>query len=105
MLPLVAALLIGIIAGLRTFMAPAAVSLAAHLGPLNVRGAPLAFLGHPIAAGVLVLGAVGELVGDQLPSTPSRKTPAAFAFRIVSGALSGAAIATPSGMLVAGGVL
>ena len=39
-----AALLIGVVAGLRAFTAPAAVSLAAYLGWLPVAGTPLAFL-------------------------------------------------------------
>jgi uncharacterized membrane protein len=43
-----------------------------------------------------------ELVGDQLPSTPSRTVPVQFAARIVSGALSGAAVGHSGGSLVGG---
>ena len=44
------------------------------------------------------------LVIDQLPSAPSRKAPGGFGARIVSGALSGAAIGTPVGWLIVGGI-
>src|SRR5450432_393583 len=46
--------------------------------------------------------ALGEMVGDQLPKTPSRKVPVQFGTRIVMGALCGAAIAAPGGQLVIG---
>jgi uncharacterized membrane protein len=36
--------------------------------------------------------ALGELVADKLPKTPSRKAPGPFLFRIASGALCGAAL-------------
>ena len=43
---LFAALVIGIVAGLRAMTAPAAVSWAAPLGWLPLQGTSLAFLGH-----------------------------------------------------------
>jgi uncharacterized membrane protein len=42
------ALLIGVVAGLRTMTAPAAVSWAAHLGGLPLQGTPLAFMGATV---------------------------------------------------------
>jgi uncharacterized membrane protein len=42
------------------------------------------------------------MVGDQLPSTPSRKVPMQFGARIVSGALSGATIGSSAGSWIAG---
>ncbi|MEO8081588.1 MAG: DUF4126 family protein [Caldimonas sp.] len=99
---LVLCLLIGIVAGLRALAAPAAVSWAAYLGWLPLAGTPLAFLGHPAAPWIFTVLALGELVGDQLPKTPSRKLPLPFGARVVSGALCGAALATSSGQLVAG---
>ncbi len=36
--------------------------------------------------------AIGELIADKLPKTPSRKAPPGFITRIVTGALSGAAL-------------
>jgi uncharacterized membrane protein len=84
------ALLAGIVAGLRTFTAPAAVSWAARLGYLNLGGSWLAFMGYAWTPWIFTLLALVEMVLDQLPSTPSRKVPMQFGARIVSGALSGA---------------
>ena len=97
-------LFIGIIAGLRAMTAPAAVSWAARLGWLNLAPTGLAFLGYAYTPWILTVLALGELVTDQLPSTPSRKVPVQFGTRIVSGALSGAAIAAPGGALAIGAV-
>ena len=90
-------LLIGIVAGSRAMMAPAAVSWAASFGWLALDGTWLAWLAHPVTHWVLTVFALGELVTDQLPSTPSRTVPVQFTARILSGALSGAAIAAGSG--------
>ena len=100
-----AALLIGVIAGLRALTALAAVSWAAYAGALHVQGTPLAFLAFWVTPWVLTVLAVAELVNDQLPRTPSRKKPAPFAARIVSGAVSGAAIAITGGSWLVGLVL
>lgn len=86
------ALLIGVIAGLRAMTAPAAVAWGAHLGLIPLQGTPLAWLGGNIAPWVFTALALLELVSDQLPKTPSRKTPPQFGTRILSGAFSGAAI-------------
>ncbi len=63
---------------------------------------PLAFLSFPIASYILTALAVGELVADKLPTTPSRKTLAPFVGRIGTGALSGAAIGAANGRLLGG---
>ena len=96
------ALLIGCVAGLRTVTAPAAVSWAAHLGRLHLDATWLAFLGYAWTPWILSLLALGELVGDQLPSTPSRTRPFGFGARIVAGGLSGAAVGTAGGTMVGG---
>ena len=95
-------LLIGIVAGMRAMMAPAAVSWAARLGWLNLAPTGLAFLGAAITPWILTALALGELVTDQLPSTPSRTVPVQFGTRILSGGLSGAAIGAAGGSLVTG---
>jgi uncharacterized membrane protein len=95
-------LLIGIITGLRTMTAPAAVSWAAYLGWLNLADTPLAFMGYAWTPWIFTVFAVGELVTDQLPTTPSRTVPVQFGARIVVGALCGAAIGAGSGALVTG---
>jgi uncharacterized membrane protein len=98
------ALLIGVVAGLRAMLALAAVSWAAQLGAINLSGTWLAFLGYHWTPWVLSVAAIAELVTDQLPFTPSRKVPQQFGARIVAGALSGAAIAAPSGAWIGGAV-
>jgi uncharacterized membrane protein len=87
------ALAIGVIAGLRSMTAPAVVSWAAHLGWINLQNTRLSFLGHAVTAYILTVLAIGELVTDKLPKTPSRKAPGPFAARIVLGGLCGAALA------------
>jgi uncharacterized membrane protein len=96
------AILIGVIAGLRTMTAPAAVSWAAHLGAIHLGGTWLAFLGNAYAPWIFTLAALGELVTDQLPKTPSRKAPVQFGARLLSGALSGAAVGVAAGSWPAG---
>ena len=66
---------IGFIAGLRSMTAPAAVSWGAHLGWLALKGSALGFLSSPVAVGIFTLAALGELVADQLPTTPNRTAP------------------------------
>lgn len=100
----VLSLLIGIVAGLRSMMAPAAVSWAARLGWLDLAQTPLAFLGYAFTPWILTVFALGELVADKLPTTPSRKEPMGFGGRIVTGGLSGAAIGAASGALLLGAI-
>jgi len=99
---LVLAFLIGVVAGLRSLTAPAVVSWAARFGWLRLEGTPLAFLGYPATSYIFTLLAFGELVADQLPKTPSRKSPPGFVARVLMGALSGAAVGAASAGLVSG---
>jgi uncharacterized membrane protein len=97
---------IGIVAGLRSLTAPAVVSWAAHLGWLNLRGSPLAFMGSSIALAIFSLLALGEYVADQLPKTPARTAPGPLAARVVMGGLSGACLCAGANQsLLAGAVL
>jgi uncharacterized membrane protein len=84
------ALLIGVVAGLRAATPIAAISLGAYLGWLDFSGTWYSFLGSLPAVIILVILAIVELVGDQLPATPSRKVPMQFGARIVMGAIAGA---------------
>lgn len=99
---LLLSLLIGVVAGLRAMMAPAAVSWAAQRGGLDLSQSWLAFLGYRFTPWIFAIAALGELVTDQLPSTPSRTVPPQFGARIVLGGLSGAALATPAGQTIPG---
>jgi len=87
------AFLIGVIAGLRSLTAPAAVAWAAHRNWLDLHNSALSFMGSTAAMVVFMLLAAGELVADQLPNTPSRTKPPGLIARIVLGGLSGAAVA------------
>ncbi len=92
------AFVIGIVAGLRAFTAPAAIAWAARFGWLHLDGSWLAWLGYRWTAPVFTLLALGELITDKLPNTPSRKVPPQFGARIVSGGLCGAAVGVQGGM-------
>jgi uncharacterized membrane protein len=85
--------LIGFVCGLRSMTGPAVVSWAAYLGWIHLADTPLAFLGYAATPYIVSLLALGELVVDKLPTTPSRKAPPGFAARIVLGAFSGYALA------------
>ena len=99
------AFLIGVAAGLRALTPAAVVCWAARLGWLKLEGTPLAFLGYAWTPWIFTLAALGELVNDKLPKTPSRKVPPAFIARIVMGGLCGAAIGATSGALAGGLIL
>lgn len=101
-MPILFTLLLGIVSGLRAMTSPAAVAWAARLGLLNLSGTPLAFMGYRYTAIVLTLFAIGELINDKLPNTPSRKVPPQVIARVVSGSLVGASVGAASGSLVAG---
>jgi len=101
----IAALLLGVICGLRTVMGPAAVCWAAALGVVKLAGTPLAFLGAPVTPWVVSALALGELVADKLPMTPSRKVPVQFGARILSGGFCGAAVGLSAGAWLPGLVL
>jgi uncharacterized membrane protein len=98
------ALIIGAVAGLRTFMAPAAISWAAYFGWLQLSGTWLGFFGYAWTAWIFTALALFELFVDQLPSTPSRTVPSHFGARLVSAALSGAALGVAAGSVIVGAV-
>lgn len=108
-LVLLFALLIGVVAGLRALAAPAVVAWAGALGWLNFDGTWAQWVAHPITVAVLTILALGELVTDQLPSTPSRKVPMQFGARLATGAFSGAVLASgavlnPTAWVVVGAI-
>jgi|SRR5579872_1251345 len=96
---------IGVVAGLRSLTAPAVVAWAAHLGWINLSGSLLAFMGSKWSVGIFTALALFELVADQLPSTPPRTGAMGLAARIVTGALTGAALAVAGGAALAMGAV
>jgi uncharacterized membrane protein len=93
-----AALILGIVAGMRAATALAAIAWAAYFGALQLSGTWAGFLGNLIAVTVLSLLALGEYIGDKLPTTPSRKNVAPFAGRVIIGAAVGLVVGLPTGM-------
>ncbi|HZR05812.1 MAG TPA: DUF4126 family protein [Candidatus Udaeobacter sp.] len=97
---------IGIVAGLRSLLAPAVVAWAAHFDLLNMNGSPLAFMGSRTALVIFTIFAIGELVADKLPKTPKRTAFAPLVARILLGGLSGACLFVATGnSLLAGALL
>jgi uncharacterized membrane protein len=84
------AFLVGVASGGRSMTGLAAIALTTR------PGTPSMFLDR--AAGtpgrvLLTTGAAAELVGDKLPSTPSRLSPPGLISRVAAGAIGGAALA------------
>jgi uncharacterized membrane protein len=89
---LTSALLLGIVAGMRSMMAPAILALILSRRPeLAPPVSPASWFAHPSAAIVLGLAALAELVGDKLPKCPNRTALGPFVARMVTGGVTGAA--------------
>jgi len=92
------AALMGAVAGLRSQMPMVALSRAVALGEVK---APSGLLGMPLRSKrgrqILLLSAVGEVIGDKLPFTPSRLSRKPFLGRLGFGALSAATLAQTQG--------
>lgn len=83
---------IGVVAGMRSMLAPALVSR--YLGGRRRKedALPMRLLGHPSAPAITAVMAAGELVGDKMPFTPARTQTPSLIGRVASGALCGAAV-------------
>jgi len=93
-LPLVwQALALGIIAGMRSIMAPA---VASHILSKRTSGylakSSLDFMQTERSAVILNIMAASELIADKLPFTPNRTESLSVTFRCLSGSLAGASI-------------
>lgn len=91
------ALLIGVVAGLRAFTAPAVMAWAVFLNWINLSGTWASWMGHWITVATLTLIAVAELISDKMPTLPSRKSAPQFLVRLATGAFSGAVLGTAWG--------
>ena len=96
-LVLLLALLIGVVAGLRAFTAPAVLAWAAFLQWINLSGTWASWMGHWATVAILTVLAVAELVSDKMPTLPSRKSAPQFLVRLATGAFSGAVLGTAWG--------
>ena len=91
---IVAALLLGAVCGMRTFVAPAVLAFALSRRPdLVAPVAPVHWFTSSAVAVILAIAAIGELIGDKLPQTPNRTALAPFVARTISGGICGASIA------------
>ena len=96
---------IGVVSGLRSMTAPAAVAWAAKLGWLKLSASPFAFMGSTAAVALFSLGAIGELIADKLPQIPKRTAALPLVARIVFGGLCGACLcASASQSIVIGAI-
>lgn len=87
-------------------MAPALVSYKlAHATPNPLPDSPLHFMTSSKTATTFAVLAGGELIGDKLPNTPDRTVLPQLSGRLVSGALSGAALTEADGQPLAYGAV
>lgn len=96
---------LGFVSGLRALTAITVTCWATRLGRLSLGGSWLAFLGYAATPWIFSLAALGEIINDKLPKTPSRKVPPQFAARILFGSVTGAAIGIAQGMMLFGLIL
>jgi uncharacterized membrane protein len=99
---LISAFVLGVACGLRAVVGLAAVSWAASSQQLPLQGTWLSFLGSRVTPYITSVLALGEMINDKLPKTPSRLVPPQFGARVVMGALTGTAIGLSHGQLVMG---
>jgi len=98
------AFFIGTASRLQALIGLAAASWVAHFGILPLSHTWLAFLKYTFTPYILTLMAIGELVNDKLPKTPSRLIPPQFITRILTSTLCDLAIAlSGNGMIVGSG--
>jgi uncharacterized membrane protein len=89
---------LGLLAGMRSASAPAITShILSHHQSNALADSPLKFMQSEKVATALKFFAVQELVADKLPGVPDRIKPISVAFRVTSGALSGASIYKANG--------
>jgi len=91
---LLSAGLLGVVAGLRSQL-PHAVLAARGVEPAD---GPLKLLGTEAGRNASYLAAVGELLADKLPVTPSRVERGALIGRVLSGALAATTLASAAGV-------
>lgn len=96
---------LGVVAGMRSMTAPAALAHVLAGRTVAPRDQPARFLSSERVARLAAVAAAGEYVGDKLPMTPDRTDAFPLAGRIGSGALVGAGLASATGESVVVGAL
>ena len=87
-------MMLGVCTGLRTMTPVAVLCWFAYRNLLHLTGWR-SFTANIIAVAIFTLMALGEYVGDKLPTTPSRTAPIGLAGRTLFGAFVGLVLAQP----------
>jgi len=97
---------IGVVAGLRSQLPLALLTHAMEGQPPGFASSSMpAFLRSPLTRRIATVAAIGELIGDKLPMTPSRLAPGPLLGRLLFGGLAGAMIADQTHDALAAGAL
>jgi len=95
----ISAFALGVVAGMRSMMAPAIFALTLSRRPEYVPNiAPVHWFALIPIAVILGISALGELVADKMPKTPNRTALGPFVVRLASGAITGAALVQVGGV-------
>jgi uncharacterized membrane protein len=97
-------LLLGVVTGMRSMTAIAALSWAVWLGLIPEQGWAM-WIAHLVIVILFTACALGEYVADTLPKTPRRTELGPALLRVVVGALVGAMVAVAIDEPVAGGII
>lgn len=96
---------LGVVAGMRSLAAPAALSRHLADDPTVPANRIELLLTHPAAPRVLAIASAAEHVADKLPFIPDRTEPGPLAGRMVAGALCGFVLARRAGGSAAAGAV
>jgi uncharacterized membrane protein len=88
---------IGFLTGLRGMTPISVLCWMTMLGRIPTAHGWMGFVANKISVGVFTFAAIGELIGDKLPNTPSRTKLPGFSARILFGALCAMILACISG--------
>ena len=88
---------IGVLTGLRAMTPIAVLCWVTMIGRIPTAHGWMSFAANKISVGVFTLAALGELIGDKLPNTPSRTKLPGLGARIVFGALCAMILACTAG--------
>jgi uncharacterized membrane protein len=89
---------IGVLTGMRSMSALAALTWAASLGRLRIGWIP----SGPEVRGLSTAAALAEMAGDKMPFAPDRRIVPSFLVRLALGAVGGAALAGRGSLRMAG---
>jgi uncharacterized membrane protein len=102
---LVAALVLGITAGLRSMTPLAVVAWMARGRWPAVGDSAVSFMAATATAPIFIALAIAELIGDKLPFIPSRLSAVPLMTRLLSGALCGAVLCAAARESLAAGAI